>query len=121
MRLAILTLIFAGFLAVGTTAAVAQSAAANLSAIPYVTASANVHSAVTPVRWHVYGYPRRYGFYTHPNYGYVRPYYRYYTYRPGFYWNGVPSYGYYAYPYSSYFYAPNGVYYRAARPFIYVY
>jgi hypothetical protein len=121
MRLAILSLAFAGFLAFGANFAVAADVAANLSAIPYVTSSADANSAVVPVQWYTYRYPSGYGYYSYPYYSYTYPNYGYYTYRPTYvYPYSTPSYGYYTYPYSGY-YVPNGVYYRAARPYIYRY
>jgi hypothetical protein len=138
MRLAILTLAFASILAFGATFAAAADVAANLSAIPYVTASADANSTVTPVQWYTYRYPRAYQYYsypyygytypnygyTYPNYGYAYPSYGYsytpyYTYRPQYYQYSTPNYG-YSYPGSGY-YSPNGVYYQAARPYYYRY
>jgi hypothetical protein len=132
MRLAILSLAFAGILAFGATFAVAADVAANMSAIPYVTASADTNSALTPVQWvrypRVYRYSYPYYGYAYPNYGYAYPnygysYQPYYTYSPQYYQYSTPNYGYYnySYPYSAGYYSPNGVYYQAARPYYYGY
>ena len=52
MRLAILSLAFAGVLAFGANFAVAQDVAANVSAIPYVTASADTNFLGLPIPPH---------------------------------------------------------------------